>query len=572
MERIKTHGDVRPAPIGLRTRLTGIVAVGVLLTAIACIGTGMQTTRSVSADGLEEKAGLIAGLVASSAGAPIRFGRTEPLQAVIGDVLAQSRDIVRIAAFDRDGTAVLTQSAATSGAGAVPPIAQDLLQGKISALAEGQERKSRIGEGIFLHRVDFGPDGAMVGVIAVMADPASRNAEVWTVALNQAMTSFAAGAIVLLGITLALRAMIFRPLGYLSAAAETALAGNESNLPGRDRGDEFGIAMRAMASLAGNIRSSAEAAERIAQGELATPVEPIGAEDRLGHALARMQEALNRTLATAAQNANTVSVTCEGLNETATALSDGSNRQAAAVQEASASVEQMSATMRQSTDNAAQTEQIATLSSKEAQQSGEAVSAAVEAMKSIAEKITIIQDIARQTDLLALNAAVEAARAGEQGRGFAVVASEVRKLAERSQRAATDISQLSAETVSVSRDAGTKLEALVPNIQRTSDLVREISAAMREQQSGIEQINDAIRDLDQVIQRNAAAAEETDTTASTLSEQAETLKTVIGFFKFRSVEDGAVPPHARSEADASASAPQPAATTQPAALPALLSA
>jgi|GEM_PF-3736389 len=187
-------------------------------------------------------------------------------------------------------------------------------------------------------------------------------------------------------------------------------------------------------------------------------------------------------------------------------LSRGASEQAVAAERASASMEEMRANVRQAADNAAQTERIALQAAQDAAETGAVVSEAVKAMTSIAEKITIIREIARQTDLLALNAAVEAARAGQHGLGFAVVASEVRKLAERSQEAATEIGTLSGTTVQVSRKAGERLAGLVPAIQETAKLVQGISAASSEQSIGIEQINEAIRDLDSVIQQNATAA------------------------------------------------------------------
>ena len=187
-------------------------------------------------------------------------------------------------------------------------------------------------------------------------------------------------------------------------------------------------------------------------------------------------------------------------------LSRGATEQAAAAEKASASMEEMRANIRQSADNAAQTERIAQQAAQDAAETGAVVGDAVKAMALIAEKITIVREIARQTDLLALNAAVEAARAGQHGLGFAVVASEVRKLAERSQDAATEISELSGTTLDVSQKAGARLAALVPAIQQTANLVQAISAASSEQTIGIEQINEAIRDLDSVIQQNASAA------------------------------------------------------------------
>jgi methyl-accepting chemotaxis protein len=194
-------------------------------------------------------------------------------------------------------------------------------------------------------------------------------------------------------------------------------------------------------------------------------------------------------------------------------------------------MEEMAATIKQSADNASQTEKIARQSAADAIASGQAVDGAVLAMQTIAEKIMVVQEIARQTDLLALNAAVEAARAGEHGRGFAVVASEVRKLAERSQAAAAEISTLSGQTVKAAQSAGEMLSKLVPDIQRTAELVEEISAASREQNAGASQINTAIQQLDKVTQQNTSAAEEMSATSEELASQAEQLQAAISYFR-----------------------------------------
>jgi methyl-accepting chemotaxis protein len=178
-----------------------------------------------------------------------------------------------------------------------------------------------------------------------------------------------------------------------------------------------------------------------------------------------------------------------------------------------------------------QTEKIALKAADDAREGGKAVNETVSAMKDIASKISIIEEIARQTNLLALNAAIEAARAGEHGKGFAVVAAEVRKLAERSQDAAGDINQLSTTSVEVAEKAGEMLTQIVPDIQKTADLVQEISAASNEMNSGAEQINRAIQQLDQIIQQNAGSAEELASTSEELSGQAEQLKDSVEFFK-----------------------------------------
>ena len=193
-------------------------------------------------------------------------------------------------------------------------------------------------------------------------------------------------------------------------------------------------------------------------------------------------------------------------------------------------MEEMSANIRQNADNAKETENIAMQAADNAEKGGEAVEKTVVAMRQIAEKISIIEEIARQTNMLALNAAIEAARAGEHGKGFAVVADAVRKLAERSQTAAGEISNLSVSSVEIAETAGQMLTQIVPDIRKTAELVQEISAASSEQNSGANQINIALQQLDQVIQQNAAAAEEMSSTSEELSAQAEQLKATISFF------------------------------------------
>jgi methyl-accepting chemotaxis protein len=318
-----------------------------------------------------------------------------------------------------------------------------------------------------------------------------------------------------------------RSAGQLAQAVAEGDLGQSIDYRGREEiGDLIGLLNR----MAGNLRATAGVAGEIARGNLTVQAKPLSDKDVLGIALETMVTRLREVVTDVSAAAENVAAGSEELSASAETLSQGVSEQAAATEEASSSMEEMAANIRQNADNAGETEKIARQSAADAARSGEAVGKAVAAMRTIAEKITIVQEIARQTDLLALNAAIEAARAGEHGRGFAVVASEVRKLAERSQAAAAEIGMLSSQTVTVSEEAGQMLTRLVPDIQRTAGLVAEISQASREQNSGAEQINVAIGQLDQVTQQNAAAAEEMSSTSEELSSQAQQLQASISFF------------------------------------------
>ncbi|AWL99623.1 methyl-accepting chemotaxis protein [Bradyrhizobium amphicarpaeae] len=271
----------------------------------------------------------------------------------------------------------------------------------------------------------------------------------------------------------------------------------------------------------------------VAAGDLTQTIN-ISSNDEIGDlvkSLNSMVEKLRRVVEEALTAASNVSAGSQELSASAEQLSQGATEQASSAEEASSSMEEMASNVKQNADNANQTEKIAARSAQDAEASGVAVGRAVQAMQTIAEKITIVQEIARQTDLLALNAAVEAARAGEHGKGFAVVASEVRKLAERSQAAAADIGTLSTETVKVAQEAGDMLSKLVPDIKKTAELVQEITAACREQDVGSAQINQAIQQLDKVGQQNASASEQVSSTSEELASQAEQLQSTISFFR-----------------------------------------
>lgn len=273
------------------------------------------------------------------------------------------------------------------------------------------------------------------------------------------------------------------------------------------------------------------AAEEIAGGNLMVEVHERGANDKLMKALARMVENMRKTVREVATAAANVESGSSEMAAAAQQFSQGATEQAAAAEETTSSMEEMAASVQQNADHARQTEKIASKAAEDAKSGGTAVTRTADAMKEVAQKISIIEEIARKTDLLALNAAVEAARAGEHGKGFAVVASEVRKLAERSQTAAAEISRLTADGVRTADGAGQLLAKLVPDIQKTAELVREIAVASSEQSTGTTQVNKAIQQLDQVIQQNSAASEEMASTAEELSSQAEVLQSAVAFFK-----------------------------------------
>jgi methyl-accepting chemotaxis protein len=279
------------------------------------------------------------------------------------------------------------------------------------------------------------------------------------------------------------------------------------------------------------LNGTAHIATQISQGDLTVTARILSEEDVLGHALVRMLDNLRRTVSGVTAAAANVATGSEEMSSTAQQVSQGSTEQASSAEETTSAMEEMAASVHQNSDNARQTDKIASKAAADARSSGEAVVRTAAAMRQVAEKIAIIEEIARKTDLLALNAAVEAARAGEHGKGFAVVASEVRKLAERSQAAAAEISRLTVDGVQTAEGAGELLAKLVPDIQKTAELVREIAAASAEQSTGANQVNKAIQQLDQVIQQNAAASEEMASTAEELSGQAEVLQTTIAFFK-----------------------------------------
>lgn len=269
----------------------------------------------------------------------------------------------------------------------------------------------------------------------------------------------------------------------------------------------------------------------------------ISRKDELGKmasALHDMTTSLIKTIQIVRDAAIQVKIGGEQLSSSSQSVSSGASEQAASTEEMSATMEQMTSNIRQTADNSARTCEIANLAAAKGEQGGLAVQEAVEAVVTISEKIGIIEDIAGQTNMLALNAAIEAARAGEAGKGFAVVASEVRKLAERSQKAAGEISELSAQTLNTAQNAGKLIKEVVPNVEHTSQLIEEIATASREQDNGAQQVSTAIIQMDSVVQQNASAAEEMAAMAEELSAEAQKLVQTISFFKISDSEENII--------------------------------
>jgi methyl-accepting chemotaxis protein len=321
------------------------------------------------------------------------------------------------------------------------------------------------------------------------------------------------------------------PLNAVAGDIARISKGDIPDLVTTNYSGDFNILKENVNTLITAMNNITTAAEEISNGNLTVKLKARSEKDTLMQALGSMVSELTRTVGDIRSIASEVAAASQSISTASVQVSKGASSQAAAAEEASSSMEEMVGNIKQNADNAMQTDKIANKSARDAQESGKSVLEAVAAMKEIASKISIIEEIARQTNLLALNAAIEAARAGEHGKGFAVVAAEVRKLAERSQKAAGEINELSATTLKVSEKSGEMLDKLVPDIQRTAELVQEISAASKEQDTGAEQINKALQQLEKVIQQNASASEEMASTTEELSGQSEQLVSALAFFQ-----------------------------------------
>ena len=351
--------------------------------------------------------------------------------------------------------------------------------------------------------------------------------------------------VMIVAVWLLLQRIIIRPLMNLVSTMREMAATNDLSLrTHKVSSDEIGMVIESVNLFHDALTEKIGQLEKIADADLTVELHLVSERDTMGKSLLTLKEKMTDLIGGIVHSSQQVRSGAMQLTDASAVLNQGASEQAASAEEASSSIEEMVANIRQNADNAMQTEKIAIQAAQKGQEGGQAVEATVAAMKDIADKIQIVEEIARQTNLLALNAAIEAARAGEHGKGFAVVAAEVRKLAERSQLAAGEISELSGSSVDIAEKAGNMLQVMVPDIQRTADLVQEISAASKEQDAGAEQINRSIQQLDQVIQKNAAATEEMASTSEELSAQAEQLQQMVSVFKLDKDQEWA---HAQQE-------------------------
>jgi len=375
-------------------------------------------------------------------------------------------------------------------------------------------------------------NAAVAGKLAIRADASTHQGDFKTI---------------IIGVNDTLDAVI-GPLNVAAEYVDRISKGNTPPLISDTYNGDFNAIKNNLNILIDATNKITVAAKEVAGGNLMIELKERSTEDELMRALSTMVEKLVEVVENVKTSADNVASGSQQLSATAQQMSQGATEQAASAEEVSSSMEEMTSSIRQNADNSSQTEKIAVKSASEAMEGGKAVAETVSAMKEIATRIGIIEEIARQTNLLALNAAIEAARAGEHGKGFAVVAAEVRKLAERSQKAAGEIGNLSATSVEVAEKAGAMLTSILPDIQRTADLVQEISASSKEQDAGAEQINTAIQQLDNVIQQNASASEEMAATSEELSSQAEQLQNIIEFFKIDGSYGYVSPPAGKARA------------------------
>jgi methyl-accepting chemotaxis protein len=464
--------------------VAGVCVVGILGSSIAIT----SRTKAVLRESLVSKGQGFAAFLGEAARDPLRANDRAKLDVIVRGT-AGDREVLFAAIRDQGGTFV---TSANASIGSLP----DDLRTVVAGLPQDRTLADIIAamkdrDGVILLSTTVEQDGVPLGAAVIGMSEAVMRARISATIAFVFIVNMITGVFVGGAIYAASRRLVVTPLSSLTSIAE-----------------------------------------QIARGDLGARIEAHSEDEtgKLTSAMRTMTEQIGSVVSDVKETTQVLAEESGQIAESAGQMTRGATTQAASAEEASASIEQMAATIKQNAENARATEKIAITAAADAADGRRSVSNAVLAMRQIANKISIIEEIARQTNLLALNAAIEAARAGDRGKGFAVVAAEVRKLAERSGGAAAEIGEISSTSVEVAEMAGEMLDKLVPDIQKTADMVKEISAASREQAAGVDQISISIQKLNEIAQQNAGAAEELSSSSEELAAQADHLRQAISYF------------------------------------------